>query len=81
MVFFITPQVVQEAGDLGQEASLSPQRFLQGELFPFDVSQGPCFQGNLFRVIDSMAEVLLHFIADEGTAFHDPRVFVKKGAR
>jgi hypothetical protein len=28
-----------------------------------------------------MAEVLLQFVVDEGTAFHDLRVFIKKGAR
>jgi hypothetical protein len=28
-----------------------------------------------------MAEVLLQLVADEGTAFHDLRVVIKKGAR
>jgi hypothetical protein len=81
MVFFMTAQVMQEACDLGQEASFAPQRFPQGEPLPFDVSQGPGFQGNLFRVIYSMTEVLLQFVEDEGPAFHDLRVFIKKGAR
>jgi hypothetical protein len=77
----MTAQVMQEATDLGQEASFVPQRFPQAKPFPFDVSQGPGFQGNLFRVIYSMAEVLLQFVEDEGPAFHDLRVFIKKGAR
>jgi hypothetical protein len=81
VVFFITPQVMQEPGDLGQEASFAPQRFLQGKPFPFDVSQGPGFQRHLFRVIYSMAEVLLQFVEDEVTAFHNLCVFIKKRAR
>jgi hypothetical protein len=72
---------MQEAGALGQEASFAPQGFLQREPFPFDVSQGPGFQSNLFSVIDPMAEVLLHFVVDQRAAFHDLRVLIKKGAR
>jgi len=34
----------------------------------------------LFRVIHSMAEVILQLVEDEGAAFHHLRVFIKKRA-
>src|SRR4030042_2897397 len=71
---------MQEAGDLGQEARFAPRGSVQGKPFPFDVSQGPSLQGHFFRVSYSMAKVLLQFTEDQGTASHDLRIFIKKGA-
>jgi hypothetical protein len=70
---------MQEAGDLGQEASFAPHGFLQGKPFPFDISQGPSFQGYLPSVIHSVTKVVLQFPEDKGATLRDLWVLFEKG--